>query len=1225
MKRENQDPQKYYEKFKKIDEGFGIVYSAQKAGSNEMRAIKIINKKLITDPLRNAMLKEPTPEEIQPYINCFHNEIKNMKICEGENAINENSVKFYEYFDTKNEFAIVMEKCDENIFKLLTQRREGFKPEEIKEILKQLNNTFRIMEENKIIYRDLKIENILLKYKNKEKTKYTVKLKLGDGSNLISQLRKQDASTKNKFYCNNYNAPEILEGKSYNEKCDLWSLGSIIYVLFFKKYPYTGATEEAILNNIKKNGQKNLLLSKNPQLDDLIKKLLIEDPNKRITWEEYFNHPFIKEDDFREIYELGKKIGEEGYGVIYEAKIKKTGKYRAIKLFDINIIRDNFMKENFRMPTKEELKPYIDKFYNEMRNMEIIEGIDKDNQNAVKVYEYYENDKEFAIIMELCDCNLLTYFIEKNKSFNSKEIKEILIQLNNSLKIMSNNNIVNRALKLENIFLKFEDKEKTKFIIKLKLTEDSIFLKDLGIKKEANILNDSKIMPPEILEKKEYNEKIDLWCLGVIIYVLFFREFPYKSKNKNEKLQKMKSGNISIKTDDSDLDDLLTKLLKINPKERINWNDYFKHPFFKEIIPDIIIREEDYNKYYEKGEKMGEGAFGEVFCAIKKDTNEKRAIKIIDKGRIREDYLIENFEPISDEEMKEHINGLLNEIKSMKLMESRNNKNSVKFYECFETYDEFAIIMELCDYNLTKYIAGRGSLSPKEIKQILKQLNNSFKLMSENRLVHRDLKLENILVKKEREKLILKITDYGLSKQLLTISKKLSTLAGTPIFTAPEILKGEKYNAKCDLWSLGIIIYALFFKYYPYKGETELGLLQHIQSEGQNILERTGDYYLDDLIRKLLIEDPNNRITWEEYFIHPFFTGTTPNPKENKIIIKLKIEQNSISKEIYFFDNENFNEINETNTEIYINNNKNGFCKFFKPSKEGEYEIKIIFKNNIKNCSYMFNKCNDIIYIDLSSFDSSGVTNMSHMFSECYSLKDINLSNLNTTNIIDMSYMFNKCYELKKIDFPESFNSQNLENMALMFHWCQNLTEITFPSSFKTIKVNNMKTLFGKCYILKKINIQNFNTSEVKDMSYMFDQCTKLEELLINPLTFKADKVSNMSYMFNECRELKKIDLSSFKIKNVKYTSYMFGNCQKLVEVDLSSSKFNKDTIMVHMFDGCKNIKKINISSLDTLVPKKVENMFDNLSKSTKIIVNKSYINEFKRMFKIVENQFSSV
>ena len=64
MERENQDPQKYYEKFTKINEGFGIVYSAQKVGSNEMRAIKIIKKKSIVDPLRNAMLKEPTLEQI---------------------------------------------------------------------------------------------------------------------------------------------------------------------------------------------------------------------------------------------------------------------------------------------------------------------------------------------------------------------------------------------------------------------------------------------------------------------------------------------------------------------------------------------------------------------------------------------------------------------------------------------------------------------------------------------------------------------------------------------------------------------------------------------------------------------------------------------------------------------------------------------------------------------------------------------------------------------------------------------------------------------------------------------------------------------------------------------------------------------------------------------------------------------------------------------------------
>ena len=63
--------------------------------------------------------------------------------------------------------------------------------------------------------------------------------------------------------------------------------------------------------------------------------------------------------------------------------------------------------------------------------------------------------------------------------------------------------------------------------------------------------------------------------------------------------------------------------------------------------------------YYIKGERLGEGAFGSVFCAIKKDTKEKRAIKIIDKDRIRGEYMKEYFRSISDEEMKMHINDLL--------------------------------------------------------------------------------------------------------------------------------------------------------------------------------------------------------------------------------------------------------------------------------------------------------------------------------------------------------------------------------------------------------------------------------------------------------------------------------------------------------------------------------------------------------------------------------------
>jgi serine/threonine protein kinase len=91
-------------------------------------------------------------------------------------------------------------------------------------------------------------------------------------------------------------APEILEGKNkYGYACDLWSIGIIIYQLFFKEYPYKGGTQVAIYKQIEELGKKVLKTTKNEKLDNLINSLLIRDPEKRINYEEYFKHPFFKE------------------------------------------------------------------------------------------------------------------------------------------------------------------------------------------------------------------------------------------------------------------------------------------------------------------------------------------------------------------------------------------------------------------------------------------------------------------------------------------------------------------------------------------------------------------------------------------------------------------------------------------------------------------------------------------------------------------------------------------------------------------------------------------------------------------------------------------------------------------------------------------------------------------------------------------------------------------
>ena len=94
-----------------------------------------------------------------------------MKECE-----NKNSVKLYEYYDSEEQFIIVMELCDENLKDFCKRKKETFNINEIYNLLIQLNNAFKIMKKNKIVHRDLKLENILIKYENIEKNNYTFKL-----------------------------------------------------------------------------------------------------------------------------------------------------------------------------------------------------------------------------------------------------------------------------------------------------------------------------------------------------------------------------------------------------------------------------------------------------------------------------------------------------------------------------------------------------------------------------------------------------------------------------------------------------------------------------------------------------------------------------------------------------------------------------------------------------------------------------------------------------------------------------------------------------------------------------------------------------------------------------------------------------------------------------------------------------------------------------------------
>ena len=161
-------------------------------------------------------------------------------------------------------------------------------------------------------------------------------------------------------------------------------------------------------------------------------------------------------------------------------------------------------------------------------------------------------------------------------------------------------------------------------------------------------------------------------------------------------------------------------------------------------------------------------------------------MKIINKNKIRTKYREEHLVPIDEKILDNLVNYSIMQTEMMKLLEDDElNENTVKFFEYFNTKEEFAIVMEKCDNDLcSAYIKRRDNFNLEEIKNILYQINNTFKIMVKNNIIHGDIKLENILIKKrENNEIVYKLTDYAGKKEFLDLAQNLLD-RGRPEYSA---------------------------------------------------------------------------------------------------------------------------------------------------------------------------------------------------------------------------------------------------------------------------------------------------------------------------------------------------------------------------------------------------------------------------------------------------------
>lgn len=257
-------------------------------------------------------------------------------------------------------------------------------------------------------------------------------------------------------------------------------------------------------------------------------------------------------------------------------------------------------------------------------------------------------------------------------------------------------------------------------------------------------------------------------------------------------------------------------------------------------------------------EKIGKGGTGSVYRVIHLDSNQLRAMKVIKK-----ENLISHFED----------NNFLKEIE---LLKSVDHPNIIKIFEYYEDDFYFYIVTEYISggdlyETISKWKDYTESRAATIFYQILCAVNY---LHSTLKIIHRDIKAENILVVKNQNlsKINVKLIDFG-AGNFIQSDKKLSHRIGTPYYIAPEVLN-KNYNEKADLWSCGVLLYMLLIGKFPFYGKHLKDIYAAVlKGKYDNESEQWNKLSMEakDLITKLLEFDCNLRISAKDALNHPFF------------------------------------------------------------------------------------------------------------------------------------------------------------------------------------------------------------------------------------------------------------------------------------------------------------------------------------------------------------------
>ncbi|NWV10088.1 STK36 kinase, partial [Ptilonorhynchus violaceus] len=249
-------------------------------------------------------------------------------------------------------------------------------------------------------------------------------------------------------------------------------------------------------------------------------------------------------------------------------------------------------------------------------------------------------------------------------------------------------------------------------------------------------------------------------------------------------------------------------------------------------------------------EMIGEGSFGRVYKGRRKHSAQVVALKFIPKvGR-------------SEKELK-------NLQREIEIVRDLHHPNIIQMLDSFETDKEVVVVTDYAEGELFQILEDDKSLPEDQVQTIAAQLISALYYLHSHRILHRDMKPQNILLGKDG---VVKLCDFGFARAMSIHTMVLTSIKGTPLYMSPELVEERPYDHTADLWSVGCILYELFVGTPPFYTNSIFQLVSLIIKDPVK-WPTTMSPVFKSFLQGLLMKDPHQRLSWPELLSHPFIAG----------------------------------------------------------------------------------------------------------------------------------------------------------------------------------------------------------------------------------------------------------------------------------------------------------------------------------------------------------------